>query len=148
MDLGSTISSNLKWEQHIDNILKKAQHRLCFLRMVRSFGLTTQIMLTFYRAAIESVLTFSITLWFGSITAKEKDQIVQIGKSCLPNLESLNKQGMFERAIIVSHDSSHPTHHLFDPLPSSRRFRSITTRTNRFSSSLFPLAIQSLSKQK
>ena len=66
--LGSTISSNLKWELHVVNIVEKAQQRLYVLRRLRSFGLTTQVMLIYYRAVIESVLTFSITVWFGSIT--------------------------------------------------------------------------------
>ena len=68
--LGSTISSDLKWELNVDTIVKKAQQRLYFLRRLRSFGLTTQITLNFYKAVIESVLTFSITVWFGSITVK------------------------------------------------------------------------------
>ena len=66
--LGSTISCNLKWELNVVNIVKKAQQRLYFLRRLRSFGLTTQVMLNFYRAVIESVPILSITVWFGSIT--------------------------------------------------------------------------------
>ena len=93
---GSTISSDLKWELNVDAIVKKAQQRLYFLKRLRSFGLTTQITLNFYKAVIESVLTFSITVWFGSITVKEKlrlNRVVNtaskiIGRS-LPSLESL-----------------------------------------------------------
>ncbi|KAK3516457.1 hypothetical protein QTP70_014790 [Hemibagrus guttatus] len=33
--LGSTISQDLKWERHIDSIVKKAQQRLFFLRQLR-----------------------------------------------------------------------------------------------------------------
>ena len=109
--------------------------------------MTTQIMLTFYRAAIQSVLTFSITVWFGSITVKEKTAFRIIGRD-LHSLESLYQQRHLGRAILTSHDSSHPAHDLFDPLSSSRHFRSIETRTNRFSSSFFSLAVQALSKQK
>ncbi len=43
--LGSTISSNLKWELNVVNIVKKAQQRLYFFKRLRSFGLTTQDML-------------------------------------------------------------------------------------------------------
>ena len=42
-----------------------------YLRRLKSFGFTTQIMLNFYKAVIRSVLAFSITIWFGSITVKE-----------------------------------------------------------------------------
>ena len=40
----SRFSSNLKWELNVINIVKKAQQRLYFLRRLRSFGLTTQVM--------------------------------------------------------------------------------------------------------
>ncbi|KAK2167160.1 hypothetical protein NP493_1287g01002 [Ridgeia piscesae] len=60
--IGSTISSNHKWELNVVNIVKKAQQRLYFLRRLRSFGLTTQVMVNFYRAVIKSVLIFSITV--------------------------------------------------------------------------------------
>ena len=79
--LGSTISSNLKWELNVVNIVKKAQQRLYFLRRLRSFGLTTQVMLNFYRAVIESVLTFSISVWFGSITQKETLRLNRVVKT-------------------------------------------------------------------
>ncbi|KAK2186906.1 hypothetical protein NP493_185g06015 [Ridgeia piscesae] len=122
--LGSTISNNLIWEIHIDTVVKKAQQRLYFLRRLRSFGLTTQIMLTFYRAAIESVLTFSLTVWFGSVTVKEKVRLNRVVKTAsrimgreLPSLESLYQQRLSGRAVLISHDSSHPAHVLFDPLP-------------------------------
>ncbi|KAK2177780.1 hypothetical protein NP493_578g00012 [Ridgeia piscesae] len=138
---GFTISINLKWEVNIDTIVKKVQQRLYFLRRLRSFGLTTQIILTFYRAAVESVLTFSIIVWFGSITVKEKLILNRVVKTAfriidrdIPSLESLCQQRLLGRATLISHDSFHPAHDLFDPLPSSRRFRSIKTRTNRFRS--------------
>ena len=153
--LGSTISSNLKWELNVVNIVKKAQQRLYFLRRLRSFGLTTQVMLNFYRAVIESVLTFSISVWFGSITQKETLRLNRVVKTAsriigrdLPSLEILYQQRLLGRATLISQDTSHPVHDLFEPLPSSRRFRSIKTRTNRFSTSFFPLAVQALSKQK
>ena len=89
--------------------------------------MTTRILLTFYRAAIESVLTFSIRL---NRVVKTASRI--IGRD-LPSFESLYQQRLLGRANLISHDSSHLAHDLFDPLPCSRRFRSIKTRTNSFS---------------
>ena len=60
-----------------------------------------------------------------------------IGRS-RPNLESLYQQRLLRRAGLISQDPSHPAHDLFEPLPSSRRFRSIKTRTSRFSNSFIP----------
>ena len=155
--LGSTISSYLKWELNVDTIFKKAQQRLYFLRRLRSFGLTTQITLNFYKAVIESVLTFLTTVLFGSITVKEKLRLNRVINTAskiidrsLPSLESLYQQCLIRRAGLISEDPSHPAHDLFEPLPSSHRFRSIKTRTSmssRFSNSFYPIAIQALSKQ-
>ena len=83
--LGSTIASNLTWEQNVVNIVKKAQQRLYFLRRLRLFGLTTQVMLNLYRAVIESVLTFSITVWFGLMYTEGNAQIKQSCENCFTN---------------------------------------------------------------
>ncbi len=66
--LGSTISQDLKWDNHIDSIAKKAQQRLYFLRQLRKFNLPQELLKQFYSAIIESVLCSSITVWFGSAT--------------------------------------------------------------------------------
>ena len=62
----------------------------------RCHMLTTQIMLNFYNAVIESVLAFSITVWFGTITVKEKFRLNRVVNTAskiisrsLPSLESL-----------------------------------------------------------
>ena len=57
--LGSTISSNLKLELNVVNIVQNVQQRQYLLKRLRSFGLTTQVMLNFYRAVIKSILIFS-----------------------------------------------------------------------------------------
>ena len=118
-------------------VSKRAQQRLYFLRRLRSFGLNTQVMLNFYRDPIESVLIFSITVWFGSITQKVTLRLSRVVKNVsriigrdLPSLQILYQQRLLGRATLISQDSSHPAHDLFEPLPSSRRFRSIKTRTN------------------
>ena len=67
--LGSTISKDLSWCNNTIGIIKKAQKRMYFLRHLKRFGLSQAILTRFYRAVIESVLSFSITVWFGR-TAK------------------------------------------------------------------------------
>ncbi|KAK3538547.1 hypothetical protein QTP86_006712 [Hemibagrus guttatus] len=66
--LGTTISQDLKWDTHIDSIVKKAQQRLYVLRQLRKFNLPQELLTHFYSAVIESVLCTSITVWFGSAT--------------------------------------------------------------------------------
>ena len=68
--LGKIISNDLAWENNTDAVVKKAQQRLFFLRQLKTFGLWRDILVQFYRSAIESILTFSICIWFGGISQR------------------------------------------------------------------------------
>ncbi len=69
--LGTTISQDLKWDNHIESIVKKAQQRLYFHRQLRKFILPQELLKQFYSAIIESVLCTSITVWFSSATKSD-----------------------------------------------------------------------------
>ncbi|KAK3535282.1 hypothetical protein QTP70_006954 [Hemibagrus guttatus] len=69
--LGTTISQDLKWDTHIDSIIKKVQQRLYFLQQLRKFNLPQELLTHFYSAVTESVLCTSITAWFGSATKSD-----------------------------------------------------------------------------
>ncbi len=65
--LGTTISQDLKWDNHTDSIAKKAQQRLYFLRQLRKFNLPQELLKQFYSAIMETVLCSSIIVWFGLV---------------------------------------------------------------------------------
>uniref|UniRef100_A0A9J7YVU8 Reverse transcriptase domain-containing protein n=1 Tax=Cyprinus carpio carpio TaxID=630221 RepID=A0A9J7YVU8_CYPCA len=146
--LGTTISQDLKWDNHIDSIVKKAQQRLYFLRQLRKFNLPQELLKQFYSAVIESVLCTSITVWFGSAT-KSDIRILQrtvrtaeiIIDTPLPTLQELYTSRVRKRAQKITLDPSHPSYPLFELLPSGRRFRAANTRTVRHKNSFFPQAI-------
>ncbi len=46
--LGTTISQDLKWDNHIESIVKKAQQRLYFFRQLRKFNLPQELLKQFY----------------------------------------------------------------------------------------------------
>ncbi|XDV18914.1 hypothetical protein PO909_024508 [Leuciscus waleckii] len=48
---------------NITVVIKKAQQRLRFLRVLRKCNLASNLLLTFYRSSIESLLTNCITVW-------------------------------------------------------------------------------------
>ena len=124
-----------------------------FLRELNKLHLSKSILVSFYRCVIESVLTFSITVWFNSLTVDDKRKLNKIISTAsrvigeqLPTLESIYRQRLKKRSYKIVEDPSHPAHGLFELLPSGRRYRSIKTRTNRFRNSLFPSAIRLLSE--
>ncbi|KAK3553780.1 hypothetical protein QTP70_010326 [Hemibagrus guttatus] len=129
--LGTTISQDLKWDTHIDSIIKKAQQRLYSLRQLRKFNLPQELLTQFYSAVMESVLCTSITATKSDMrrlqrTVRTAERIIG---APLPTLQELYTSRVRKRALKITLDPSHPGHLLFDLLPSGRRYRAANTRT-------------------
>ncbi len=76
--LGTTISQDLKLDNHIEFMVKKVQQRLYFLRQLRKFNLPQELLIQFYSAIIESVLYMSITTWFSSATKSDLRRLQRV----------------------------------------------------------------------
>ncbi len=76
--LGTTISQDLKWDNHIESMVKKAQRRLYFLLQLKKFNLPQEMLIQFYSAIIESVLCMSITVWFSSSTKSDLKRLRRV----------------------------------------------------------------------
>ncbi|KAK3571564.1 hypothetical protein QTP86_013194 [Hemibagrus guttatus] len=148
--LSTTITKELKWEQNIRSLTKKAQQRMYFLRQLKKFLLPVKMLVNFYTAIIESILTSSITVWFAAATARDKAKLQRVIHSAekvigcsLPSLQELYVSRSRRRAAKMAADPSHPGNELFRSLPSGKRLRSIRTRTSRHKNSFFPTAKKS-----
>ncbi|XP_070180310.1 muscarinic acetylcholine receptor DM1-like [Littorina saxatilis] len=123
--LGTLISEDLKWDGNTKSIIKKCQQRLHFLRQLRKFRMSQQIMAQFYRAVVETTLCFSITVWYGSTTEKEKQLLESIVRTAskiagcdFPSVASIFELRSGRKAGKIVRDPSHPANHFFEPLPS------------------------------
>ena len=151
--LGINISSDLKWEINTDQIVKKAQQRLYFMRRLRSFHVSQELLVKFYRAVIESVLTQSFTVWYGNTTVDDRRRLNRILRAAsrvagcnLPSLDSLYRDRVLKRATSILCDESHPAHDLFELMPSRARYRSITAISKRSFYSFYPTAVRTLNE--
>ncbi len=116
--LGSTISQDLKWDNHIDSIVKKAQQRLYFLRQLRKFNLPQELLKQFYSAIIESILCTSITVWFNSATKSDHRRPRRVVRTAeriigtpLTTFQELYSSRVNKRAGKIALDHSHPSTH-------------------------------------
>ncbi len=117
--LGSTIYQDLKWDNHIESIVKKDQQRLYFLRQLRKFNLPQELLKLFYSVIIESVLCTSITVWFSSATKSDLRRLRRLVRTAeriigttLPSLQELYSS-MSKRAGKITLDPSYPAHSLW-----------------------------------
>uniref|UniRef100_A0A1A8H0B6 Alkylated DNA repair protein AlkB homologue 8 N-terminal domain-containing protein n=1 Tax=Nothobranchius korthausae TaxID=1143690 RepID=A0A1A8H0B6_9TELE len=153
--LGVVVSDDLSWSANTTAVSKKAQQRLHFLRVLRRNNLEERLLVTFYKATIESILAYGITIWYAGCTAADRKVLQRVIHSAqriigcsLPSLEDLACPRYLSRAFNIIKDKFHPGNHLFQLLPSGRRYRSQRTRTNRFRDSFFPRAIVAVNNKK
>ncbi len=149
--LGVHITEDLTWGANTAELVKKAQQRLYFLRVLRKNNIPQNLLVSFYGCSIESILTYCLCVWFSSCTVAQRKALQGVRKvaqkivGCpLPSLEELHSSRCLKKAQNILQDSSHPGHNLFGLLPSGRWYRTIKTRTNRLKNSFYPTAVNVL----
>ena len=118
------------------------------LQKLRNLNVTPSVLQMFYRAFIESVLTFSFFGWFGSLSVKNKTALARVVNVCSKIVgerqASLNE--LYERRAVrkgrkIAGDSAHVLARHHELLPSGRRYGMPRTRTLRAKNSFVPRSI-------
>ncbi len=143
--LGVHITEDLTWTTNTISLSKKTQQRLHFLRRLKKASLPPPILTTFYRGTIESVLTSCITVWYGNCSATDRKTLQRrVNTSAkiicvpLPSVLDTFLTRCSSKANSIVKDPTHPSHSLFQLLPSGRRYWSIRARSARLLSTAFP----------
>ena len=153
--LGTTIDNKLKWDRHCSVTYKKCQQRLYCLRKLRSFNIDNTILSMFYKSCIQSVLTFSFICWFGNVSQKDKNKLQRVVNisSKITGLKQTSVTALYEKQVLrkankIINDSTHILYNEYVLLPSSRRFRTITFKTNRKRDSFIPMSVRLLNSKR
>ena len=147
--LGIHLSSDLGWEVNAGHCLKKAQQRLFYLRPLKGFSLSKDVLTKFYRVVDESVLTLSIVVWYDNTTQEYRLKLERIVRSAskiigtdLPSVESIYYSRLRKKSESIIEDDYHPARDLFKLLPSGKRYTSIRTNSARSLRSTYPKAVR------
>ncbi|KAK0136250.1 hypothetical protein N1851_027855 [Merluccius polli] len=111
--------------------------------------MSSKILSNFYRCTVESILTSSITVWYGNCTAQDRKALQRVVKTAqhisgaaFHSLQDIYSTRVTRRAHNIIKDSTHPQHRLFTLLPSGGRYQSLRSRTTRMTNSFYPQAIR------
>ena len=151
-NLGTVISHDLKWDSNISSLTKKAHQRICFLRRLTKCNLPLSTPVHFYAAAIEAILTPSISVWYPAATAKGRLRRVirtaerAIGCSLPPLLSRRSSATLGRTRGRLCLSPSRAGRSRSQTLPSGSRLRSIRSSTSHHKNSVFPCAVSLLNK--
>ena len=118
---------------------EQMSEEMYFLRQLKKCNVSNNILMLFCRAVVESTLVFELLNWYVGLSVKDRKKLERIvfvaGKiigSSPPSLEQLYMERTIHKAQTIMGDESHPMNHLFQLLPSGKRFSSAYARTERY----------------
>ncbi|PWA26347.1 hypothetical protein CCH79_00018169, partial [Gambusia affinis] len=75
---GHGVGGQANLEHQHQGAAEEAQQRLYFLRILQKNCLPSDLLQAFYHCSIESVLTYSLCVWYGSSTSSDKKALQRI----------------------------------------------------------------------
>jgi hypothetical protein len=80
--LGITLQSNMKWNVHVENIIKKASKRLYILRLLRRSNANNETLITVYCTVIRPILEYACRVWHVNIQNYLESSKTRIENNC------------------------------------------------------------------
>lgn len=152
--LGTIIDNKFNFNKNVESVYKKINCRMYFVRKLSKLSFNGKIMDIFYSSIIQSVLSFSITCWYGNCNVELKNKLCRIMRNCrklgvrnISPLLEIYKRSLIQRCEVIQGDLTHPLNTNFQMLPSGRRLRSLHCRTARYSKSFVPNSIRILNER-
>ena len=81
--LGVIIQANLRWNSHVNEIIKKASRKFYLIRSLKRFNAPRKDLLTLYTSYIRPTLEYCVHLWNSGITVQQSNDIEMIQKRAL-----------------------------------------------------------------
>ena len=161
--LGVTISSDLKWNEHISECIKKANKRLYFIVLLKRANVPLSDIVNFYCTVIRPVLEYCAPVFHHALPQYLSDDIERVQKRALSiicpyasyseclvrfDLVTLHARRVALCSKLFESITSCPDHKLVPVLPpkrehrhnlrQSRAYAMPRTHTNRFKNTFFP----------
>ena len=146
--------SKLNWKENINCVLKKVNSRMYCMRKLRSFGVNSDMLVTFYNAVICSIIVFGSVCWGGNISKLDRGRLEKIVKKKekkrkkaghvvrkpLDSFKILHEKKLYRKLMQILNDPTHPMRHYFDSRRSNRSGKYLLprTNTNRYKASFLP----------
>ena len=171
--LGLTISGNLKWNEHVSDIIKKDNKRFYFIVQLKRAKVSTSDIISFYSTCIRPVLEYGCQVFHYALPVHLSDAIERVQKrvlsiihpnmSCVDNLDLCGLATLCRRREdacknIFSQIVSNPERNLAHLLPpeinecynlrGTRKFVTSCIKTDRFFIPFIPSSIDAEHRRK
>ena len=106
------------------------------MRKLRSFGVNSDMLVTFYNDVICSIIMFDSVCWGGTISKLDRRRLEKIVRKSghvvgkpLDSFKTLHEKRLYRKLRQILNDPTHPMRHYFDSRRSNRSGRFLLPRT-------------------
>jgi hypothetical protein len=163
--LGVTIQSDLKWNSHISNMIKKANKRLYLLRLCKRAGLSDSDLICIFITLIRSILEYCCVVWHPALPRYLHEDIEHVQKRVMKvifphcdynaalaqaNIQTLydRREDQCKKLFQKMQCSSHKLHSSLPVMPSinynlrHQAIPHVKCHTSRYSKTFLPFCIR------
>ncbi|KAL1276310.1 hypothetical protein QQF64_035933 [Cirrhinus molitorella] len=101
------------WTVNTTSVVKKAEQRLYFLRMLRKTNMSYQLLVSFYHCSVESIISYGILVWYAGCTVADKKTLQRVINTAqritgaqLPSLEDIYSSRIIRQARNIIKDTT------------------------------------------
>ena len=73
-NLGVTVNDKLDCSVHVQNVMSKVNQNMYFVRQLNPFGVDSVLVSLFHCAVVQSIMSFCVILWGGTLVCKYVSQ--------------------------------------------------------------------------
>ncbi|KAL0151264.1 hypothetical protein M9458_053455 [Cirrhinus mrigala] len=154
--LGVYLDHKLDWCKNVDNVYRKGQSRLYFLRQLRSFNICRTMLRMFYESVVASAIMYAVVCWGSSLRVRDINRLNIIIRKAghvvgeeLDSLTEVSERRMLSKIKTILDFTSHPLHTVLTSYRStfSNRLRLPRCNTERHRKSFLPVSIKLLNSE-
>ena len=105
------------------------------MRKLRSFGVNSDMLVTFYNAVICSIIMFGSVCWGGNISKLDRGRLEKTVKKAghvvgkpLDNFKTSHEKRLYRKLMQILNDPTYPMRHDFDSRRSNRSGKIFTSK--------------------
>ena len=88
--LGVNITSDVKWQAHVDDICKRAYSRLWMVKRLAELGASEDTLIDTYDKQVRTILEYCVPVWHSRLTINQADQLERVQSVSMKIILGLN----------------------------------------------------------
>ena len=169
--LGVILQNDLKWNQHVNTVISKANKRLYLLSHLKKAGIPTHDLLVLYNSLVIPILKYACEVYHSSLTQSLSEDLERVQKRALrciagkPSADYIELLNLFKLSSLedqriskckkLFHEMSRPDHKLNHYLVKNEQTHNLRhkrcyivpkCRTKRFQKTFVPWSILTFDK--